>query len=69
VENPICSYYQCGEHITNTEIGSKDSMKFCEAHLKEITKLVELQDVKGILKFWIKAQGGAKLAARRCLHG
>lgn len=65
MDKPKCSYYECPELIADSEIGSKDAMKFCEQHKEEITKIVEAQDVKGILRFWIKAQGGAKLAAKR----
>lgn len=68
-DKPKCSYFECPDLIADSEIESKDAMKFCETHKKELVSIVDSLDVKGILRFWIKAQGGAKMAAQRTLHG
>jgi hypothetical protein len=66
---PKCSYFGCEFFIADSEINSKDAMKFCETHLEEVNKLMYCLDPKKILAFWVRAQGGAKRAADRLLHG
>jgi hypothetical protein len=58
-----CSYYQCTEPITKEEIDSEDKMLFCKQHYEELKAKIEKGDYKGIIGFWVRANGGAKRLA------
>jgi hypothetical protein len=59
-----CSYFGCNETIAESEITSKDLMKFCNEHLAELNNIIDKEDAKGILRFWVKSSGGAERLAK-----
>lgn len=62
--NQICDYEDCNEPVCDKDITSiTTDMKFCVKHFEEVTKLIDAIDAKGLLRFWIKANGGAQLLA------
>ena len=66
-EENICSYFGCTYPIAESEKETTKGMKFCEIHLAEIEKLLDSFDARGVVSFWVKAQGGAKRATKRTL--
>jgi hypothetical protein len=66
----ICDYEDCTEKPAESEMKNTDSeMRFCDKHLAEINGLIDSENVKGVLKFWIMANGGPKAMAQKMLHG
>lgn len=56
-----CSYYGCNQ--PQIEDSTSDAMKFCQKHKDEFDKAADDGDVRKILSFWIKSNGGAKKLA------
>lgn len=54
-----CTWIDCREQASVPQIGKDGSQwaNLCPAHAKEVDD--NLLDVKGILRCWVRAQGGA----------
>lgn len=65
-----CTWKDCdgiAKHVQKDNNG-KPWAVLCSKHHNEIEETVKKQDVRGILRCWIKAQGGAKVASDRVLQ-
>lgn len=63
---PLCSYYQCEEDVAAYDPDAR-GFQFCSAHDAEVISLAKAGDAKGLLRFWVKAQGGVARAASRAM--
>jgi hypothetical protein len=65
-EPGTCTWEDCTEHATKPRI-AQDGSKWadlCDQHDRQIQTAIDTGSVS-LLSFWVKAQGGAKAAARR----
>jgi hypothetical protein len=59
-----CSYYGCERPVIPDCVGI-EGMKFCKAHDDEMLELIHDGKPGPIMRFWVKANGGAKLMAEK----
>jgi hypothetical protein len=60
---PICSFDGCDQEVCEADMELKQRMHFCQEHHDQLAGYIEAGNVKKILGFWIKANGGAKKLA------
>ena len=60
-EQRTCDYFECDEPLAPNQ--PKTGMKFCQVHEDEFNKLVENEDIPGMLRFHVRSLGGARRAA------
>lgn len=65
MSNPYikCSYFGCDEFVCKEDLNIQQGMKFCQSHHDQLEKIIEEENPKKIIGFWIKANGGAKRLA------
>lgn len=66
-ETPVCTYVDCkepGEHQQKAKDGAVWA-SLCDEHAVLLDNSITSGNQKQILSVWVKAQGGAKKAARR----
>jgi hypothetical protein len=72
IDEDDCSYYNCDKPICSAmKKLAKPQHRYCEEHHKAFSDI--LNDIndgksksKALLSFWIKANGGAKVFAKKC---
>ena len=64
----LCTWMNCTSTATKAQIATDGQQwaHLCEAHFKELDAAMKT-GVKQTLSAWVKAQGGAKEAAKRVL--
>lgn len=62
-----CDYYGCDKPLAPDQ--PETGMRFCAEHDAEFAQLAREGKPGPILRFWVKAQGGAERAAKRTLGG
>ncbi len=59
----ICSFYGCEKDVCEADKELEQRMHFCQEHHDQLAGYITNGDVKKILGFWVKANGGAKKLA------
>lgn len=59
----ICSFYGCNKDVCDADKELRQRMHFCQEHHDELAGYIKDGNVKKIVGFWIKANGGAKRMA------
>lgn len=62
-----CDYYGCNEPVCDDSLKliKPGSQKHCQKHYDEFDCLIKKKDAKGMLQFWVRSLGGAKMAAKK----
>ena len=63
----LCDFFGCYEPVceADKELKRPTSLRFCQKHSDEINAYFKSHDIRNIMKFWVRSQGGAKRMARR----
>jgi hypothetical protein len=59
-----CSFDGCSKPICKEEVASQDHMLFCREHYDQLMGFINANEIKKILGFWVKSNGGARKLAR-----
>lgn len=62
-----CDYLGCNEPVCeeSRKLIKPGSQKHCQKHYDEFGSLIDKKDVRGMLAFWVRSLGGAKMAANK----
>lgn len=58
-----CSFDGCDNNVCVADKNLKQRMHFCQVHHDQLAEYIKAGNVKKILGFWVKANGGAKKLA------
>ena len=65
----MCDYFGCYKPICEEdEEFTPPTLRFCTAHSEESQKLIQSEDIGGLLQFWVKAGGGAERMAQSIVN-
>jgi hypothetical protein len=59
----ICSFDGCDQEVCDADKELGQRMHFCQKHHDQLVEYVKEGNMKLVLGFWIKANGGAKKLA------
>jgi len=63
IHRQICSFDGCDEVVCEADENLDQRMHFCQEHHDQLQGYIKDGNVKKILGFWVKANGGAKKLA------